>query len=57
MTNELECMKTYNIAIDASNSLNELMQENGVDGIPHAFIFDKDGKLAWHGHPMNEECV
>ena len=24
-----------------------------VEGIPHAFIVGKDGKIAWHGHPMN----
>lgn len=22
------------------------------DGIPHAFIVDKDGRLVWHGHPL-----
>jgi len=24
-----------------------------VEGIPHAFVVGKDGKIAWHGHPMN----
>jgi thiol-disulfide isomerase/thioredoxin len=24
-----------------------------VGGIPHAFIVGKDGKIAWHGHPMD----
>jgi len=24
------------------------------DGIPHAFIVDKEGRLVWHGHPMTE---
>lgn len=25
----------------------------GVRGIPHAFIVDRDGNIAWHGHPMS----
>ncbi len=25
----------------------------GVNGIPHAFIVDRDGNIAWHGHPMS----
>ena len=24
----------------------------GVPGIPHAFVVDQKGKVAWHGHPM-----
>lgn len=24
----------------------------GVNGIPHAFVIDKAGVIAWHGHPM-----
>lgn len=23
-------------------------------GIPHAWVIDKEGKIVWHGHPMNE---
>jgi thiol-disulfide isomerase/thioredoxin len=26
----------------------------GIDWIPHAFLIDKDGKIAWHGNPMAE---
>jgi tetratricopeptide (TPR) repeat protein len=26
----------------------------GVQGIPHAFVVDKMGKIAWTGHPMGE---
>jgi thiol-disulfide isomerase/thioredoxin len=29
----------------------ELASEYGVQGIPHAFLIGKDGKLLWHGHP------
>lgn len=25
------------------------------DGIPHACVFGSDGKLIWHGHPMDKE--
>jgi peroxiredoxin len=24
----------------------------GIEGIPHAFVVDKEGRIAWHGHPM-----
>ncbi|MCX8108939.1 MAG: redoxin domain-containing protein [Verrucomicrobiae bacterium] len=26
----------------------------GVKGIPHAFVVDTHGRIAWHGHPMAE---
>lgn len=25
----------------------------GVSGIPHVFVIDPDGKVAWHGHPAS----
>ncbi|CAL6055764.1 FixW_protein [Hexamita inflata] len=33
------------------------MEQQGVDGIPHAFLFDKTGALVWQGHPMDGECA
>lgn len=33
----------------------ELSAEYGVNGIPHAFIVGKDGKLAWEGDPNSKE--
>jgi len=30
----------------------DLVQKYGVNGIPHAFLIGKDGKLIWRGHPM-----
>ena len=30
----------------------DLVQQYGVNGIPHAFLIGKDGKLLWRGHPM-----
>lgn len=31
----------------------------GVTGIPHVFVIDPDGKVAWHGHPgaMQESVI
>jgi thiol-disulfide isomerase/thioredoxin len=26
-------------------------------GIPHSFVIDRDGRLAWHGHPIDVEPV
>jgi thiol-disulfide isomerase/thioredoxin len=44
----------YAIAIDPKKTVNNAyMQAFNVRGIPHAFIVDKQGKLAWHGHPMD----
>jgi len=28
------------------------MTAYGQNGIPHAFIVDREGNIAWHGHPM-----
>ena len=25
----------------------------GINGIPHSFVIDKTGAVAWHGHPMD----
>jgi thiol-disulfide isomerase/thioredoxin len=33
----------------------ELASEYGVEGIPHAFIVGKGGKLAWHGNPNDKD--
>ena len=30
------------------------MQAFGVNGIPHAFVVDKQGRIVWQGHPMAE---
>jgi hypothetical protein len=29
------------------------MGRYNIQGIPHAFVLDKDGQVAWHGHPMD----
>lgn len=43
----------YTVAIDRDNKTSEgYMKAFGVNGIPHAFIVDKEGRIAWQGHPM-----
>lgn len=38
----------YNVAIGGA----EIEKKIGINGIPHAFIVGKDGKVVWQGHPM-----
>ena len=46
----------YNLAIDPSRKTHrEWMGSFGVSGIPHAFLVGRDGRIAWHGHPMNPD--
>jgi len=46
----------YTVAVDNDGkTAQSLMQEFGVQGIPHAFVIDRKGKLAWHGHPLDKE--
>ena len=46
----------YTVAVDNDGkTYGSLMTEFGVQGIPHAFIVDRKGKIAWHGHPMDED--
>jgi hypothetical protein len=33
----------------------DYMTKYHVSGIPHAFVLDKDSKIAWHGHPMEPQ--
>ncbi|MBN1490071.1 MAG: redoxin domain-containing protein [Phycisphaerae bacterium] len=43
----------FTVAIDQNgNTTSAYMTAFGIAGIPHAFIVDKRGKLAWHGHPV-----
>lgn len=44
----------YTVAIDrAGATAAGYMQKYGINGIPHAFVVDKEGRIAWHGHPMS----
>ena len=50
---EWDTRMDYTVAIDASRSVSKHYTEAfGAGGIPHAFIVDGQGKIAWHGHPM-----
>jgi thiol-disulfide isomerase/thioredoxin len=39
----------YAVGIDAKGAL---LKQLGIEGIPHAFVVDKAGKVVWEGHPM-----
>jgi len=40
----------YHVGSDTGRTHDAYMK--GVPGIPHAFVVDRTGKVAWHGHPM-----
>jgi thiol-disulfide isomerase/thioredoxin len=40
----------YFPATDRNGKLNK---EFGIQGIPHAMLVDKSGKIVWEGHPMS----
>ncbi|MBI3877432.1 MAG: redoxin domain-containing protein [Verrucomicrobia bacterium] len=43
----------YNVAIDkGGKTAAGYMEAFGINGIPHAFVVDKTGVIAWQGHPM-----
>ncbi len=43
----------YTVALDRDRKTAEgYMKAYGANGIPHAFIVDKEGRIAWQGHPM-----
>jgi thiol-disulfide isomerase/thioredoxin len=45
----------YTVAIDKDKGTSEgYMEAYGINGIPHAFIVDKAGRVAWNGHPMDD---
>lgn len=45
----------YTVAVDDDKKTSTAyMAAFGVNGIPHAFIVDKAGRIVWHGHPMNK---
>jgi len=40
----------YPIGLESSS-----LEDYGISGIPHAFVVDRKGKIAWHGHPAEPE--
>lgn len=44
----------YTVAVDNGGRTSQgYMTAFGQNGIPHAFIVDIEGRVAWHGHPMS----
>lgn len=48
----------YNVAVDGSAAFmaKNWMEASKQEGIPTAFVVDKDGTIAWIGHPMEMEA-
>ena len=53
----LDVMQGMNVAFDGTGDLKQLMEETDVEDVPHAYYFDPDGKLLWHGHPLEERAL
>jgi len=52
--NEQGGQMNYTVAIDLNRATSSAyMEKFGQNGIPHAFVIDKEGRVAWHGHPMS----
>ncbi len=46
----------YAVALDPEGKTQKKYLEGyGITGIPWAFLIDRDGKVAWVGHPMADE--
>lgn len=46
----------YHVAVDKDETTwSAYMEASGARGIPHAFIVNKEGKVAWQGHPMKAD--
>lgn len=51
---EMGSKMNYRVAIDRYGVTgSRYMEAFGIDGIPHAFVVDKSGRIVWHGHPMD----
>lgn len=49
----------YTVALDATDgaTAKAYLTASGVTGIPHAYVIDKQGRMVWHGHPMEMDPV
>ncbi|MFW5845746.1 MAG: TlpA family protein disulfide reductase, partial [Planctomycetota bacterium] len=45
----------YAVGADAQQAYQSYMA--GISGIPHAFLVDPTGVVAWHGHPMQMDSI
>ena len=44
----------YRVALDDGRKTSAgYMEAYGANGIPHAFVVDKEGRIVWEGHPMS----
>lgn len=44
----------YAVAVDdKGETTKRYLEAWGIEGIPHAFVVDKEGRIAWQGHPMS----
>ena len=44
----------YRIALDNEGSTERAFMEGfGVQGVPHAFVVDRRGRIIWQGHPLD----
>ncbi|MBM4040591.1 MAG: TlpA family protein disulfide reductase [Planctomycetes bacterium] len=41
----------YHVALDDDGKTNDSYMK-GVPGLPHTFVVDREGRVAWHGHPL-----
>jgi thiol-disulfide isomerase/thioredoxin len=45
----------YAVAVDDNRKTSKgYMEAYGANGIPHAFVVDKQGRIIWQGHPMTD---
>ncbi len=45
----------YTVAVDKDGeTTSAYMDAYGIEGIPYAFVIDQEGRVAWHGHPMED---
>lgn len=45
---------TYPVAIGDDAMIEGYMMAYGINTLPHAFVVDAEGKMAWHGSPSGE---
>jgi thiol-disulfide isomerase/thioredoxin len=54
--NQMGPKMDYTVCIDEEDSASDnYMRKFNMSGIPSAFIVNKEGKVSWHGHPMEPE--
>ena len=45
----------YTVGIDTGRTTQDYMVAAQIEGIPHAFVVGKDGRIAWQGSPLDPE--